>query len=196
MRNFILFIIGILFTAGLWSCGQGYKYKQLEKRELASGERHDSLFLGIYFGMPAEEFYTHCWEMNKQRLVKDGPGNRTVQYLPPDFKQRTQMLFFPRFHEDKIHEMPVEFAYEAWAPWNKDLQSDKLQLEVVQVFEKWYGKGFLKLVSDKIGDVYVKMDGNRRISIWREDDHKVKVIFKDMMVAQQIGEKEHKLSEK
>lgn len=183
---FIIFIIGLT----TWSCSQASKYKRLEKRELASGERHDSLFLGIYFGMEAKEFFNHCWQMNKQQIVKDGPGNATVAYIPPDFKEQTQMLFYPKFYENKIYRMPVEFSYTAWAPWNKEFYSDKLQLEVVRVFEKWYGGNFMKLGFKEHGDLYVKIDGNRRISVWTEDDRIVKALFTDMYIDKKLEEQE------
>ncbi len=188
MNRFILLSIGFMILISTWSCSQGAKYKQMERRELASGERHDSLFLGIYFGMESKPFFDHCWQMNKEHLVKEGPGSATVEYIPPDFKEKTQMLFYPKFYENKIYQMPVEFSYEAWAPWNKELFSDKLQLEVVRVLEKWYGKGFIKLHYKTHGDLYVKVDGNRRISVWIEDDQKVKVLFTDVMIDNKIKE--------
>lgn len=54
------------------------------------------------------------------------------------------MNFYPNFHDDQIFAMPVFFNYKAWAPWNKELQSDILILEVKALMEKWYGKGFKK----------------------------------------------------
>ncbi len=162
------------------------QYERMVRAGLASGERHDSLFLGIYLSMPAKEFYDHCWELNKQRLVKEGAGNTSVLYYPPDFRELTQMTFYPKFHEDKIYEMPIEFMYEAWAPWNKQYHADQLEAEVLRVLEKWYGGGFIRIEHPERGGVSVKVDGNRRISVWHVDNQKVKVLITDLIADQAV----------
>ncbi len=161
--------------------GPTQQYERKVKEELASGLRFDSLFLGIYLGMPAKEFYTHCWELNKQKLIKEGPGNASVLYYPPDFKEITKMTFYPKFYEDKIYEVPIELMYEAWAPWNKQYFADKLEVEALQVLEKWYGEGFMQIEHPERGKVFVKVDGNRRISVWHTDEQKVKVLITDLI---------------
>ena len=67
------------------------------EKELASGERQDTLFLGIYFGMTNRDFFTHCWELNKQQIIKQGNGNISVEYQVKEMKYRALMNFYPRF---------------------------------------------------------------------------------------------------
>lgn len=188
----------VLITAGLlWNCSSPTdEYKRLVRKELASGERQDSLFLGTYFGMDSKTFYKHCWDMNHQGLVKEGPGNKTVQYYLPDQENPIRMLFYPKFYNDVIYEMPVEFSYDAWAPWNKEFFSDKLIMEVLRVFESWYGKGFMEIEYPERGSVFVKVDGNRRVSVWCQDDQKVMALFTDMAVEQERKKAERELSSK
>ncbi len=182
-----------------WGCSETSEYKRMEKRELASGERNDSLFLGVYFGMTSKKFYAHCWEMNKKELIKEGLNNSSVEYIPRELKAPGKMYFYPKFWEDKIYEMPVSFSYDAWAPWNKELFADSLQLDVRQMFESWYGKGFIEIKHPVRGSVFVKMDGNRRISIWKEDDRVVRASFTDVpiekIVEAQLAEQKAKVKQ-
>jgi len=50
------------------------------------------------------------------------------------------------------------------------------------MFEAWYGKGFIEINHPQRGSAFVKMDGNRRISIWKEDDQRVRASFTDVPV--------------
>ena len=147
---------------------------------LASGERNDSLFLGIRLGMTNKDFFAHCWELNKQQLIKQGNTNTSVEYEMAELKHPALMNFYPTFFENEIHEMPVMFNYKAWAPWNKELWSDSLMLDVKHLMEKWHGQGFIKMEHPEKGIRYVKVDDNRRIMIWKENDEYVKVLYTDL----------------
>ncbi len=176
------YLIFLLALATFSACSEGAKYKRMEARELASGERHDSLFLGVHLGMTSKDFYAHCWEMNKKQLIKEGMNNSSVQYIPKELKYPGKMYFYPKFWEDKIYEMPISFTYDAWAPWNKNLFADSLQQDVRHLFESWYGEGFMQINNEKRGPALVKMDGNRRITIWKESDQVVRASFTDVPV--------------
>ncbi len=78
--------------------------------------------------------------------------------------------------------MPVTFQYTGWAPWNKQLSSDSLTLDVVSLFEKWYGGKFLKMQHPDGYTFFVNVDGNRRIVVQPYNDHVVKATFTDMLV--------------
>ncbi len=156
-------------------------YERMEKVELSKGIRVDTLFLGLRFGMTSNEFFKQCARLNKQHLVRDGVGMR-VRYDSADLKYPASMSFYPDFKDDRIYQMPVIFAYKGWAPWTKDLFSDRLQMDVVKLFEKWYGTGFIEIRHPEKGVAYVKVDGNRRITVFKQDDATVKVIFKDLLI--------------
>ena len=72
-------LIIILFISTIFYSCETSPYLILEKKELSSGVRYDSLFLGVKFGMSSEEFYSHCWELNKKELIKQGPSNSSVK---------------------------------------------------------------------------------------------------------------------
>jgi hypothetical protein len=185
----VFMVLAVLAFAYLVSgCTPRYRYERRIKHELASGIRNDSLFMGIYFGMHSKDFYTHCWDLNKKGLIKQGEGNRTVEYqMKNELKHPAVMNFYPNFKDDKIFDMPVRFKYKGWAPWNKELSSDKLQEELVSYYEKQYGKGFIKVKNKKDGILYVKIDGNRRITIFTSDKLYAWAIFTDLTVSKDMN---------
>jgi hypothetical protein len=173
-----LTIIGY-FISG---CSPKAKYERKLKHELASGVRQDSLFMGLYLGMPQKDFFIQCWKLNQKGLVKQGSLNTTVEYHPKELKYPCQMDFYPTFIEGKIAEMPVRFLYSGWAPWNKEMTSDKLQADVLTWYKKVYGDDFIEVQHPKKGLAYVNINGNRRISIFKEDELHVWAVFTDMLV--------------
>lgn len=182
-----LFIALFIFACWLSSCidMQFERYRSLMKRELASGEHADSLFLGIYFGMTSKQFFAHCWEMNKKGLFTDGQNNTAVLYKlnNHELKHPASLNFYPSFTHNKISRLWATYEYDGWAPWNKHLGSDSLITDVLTLYKKWYNTGnpFIT-INDKVkGTIYVKVDGNRRIIIGRYNDILVKVDYTDML---------------
>lgn len=149
----------------------------------------DSLFLGISLGMDRKAFFDHCWEQNRKKLFTHGPTNENVEYkLVNELQEPVTMRFYPTFYEDKIFEMPVTFTYEAWAPWNKHFGSDSLLVEMLPIFKKWYGTDFKKLDHPTMGPVYYKIDGKRRINLFKKDDQFVQAVFTDLKVEKTLKE--------
>jgi len=174
------------------------KYNSLVKAELASNKRVDSIFFGFHFGMVQKDFYMHCWEMNQKGILTDGnnaTGNMTVLYkLPKELKYPASMNFFPDFQDSIIWKMRVDFRYDGWVPWNKGLGADSLLPEVLAMYKKWYNVGnpFIQVDDEKRGTVYVKVDGNRRITIKKYDDVFVKADYTDMLAEKKIKRKDGK----
>jgi hypothetical protein len=157
------------------------KYQRTLERELASGIRHDSLFLGLALGMEGKKFYSICWDLNKAGKMSQGPNNLSARYiLLDDLKAPANMDFYPTFKNDTIAEMPVLFSYRDWAPWNKSLCADSLLIDVMHLAEKWYGPGLFEIKNKKKGNLWVKVDGNRRIKISKEEPKFVHMIITDM----------------
>ena len=185
MKKRTVNIIPVL-VAGLliFGCSPRSRYDSRLEHELASGVRYDSIFMGIYLGMPDKDFYAHCWMLNREGLIKQSPSNLAVEYeLEDELNFPATMHFYPEFRQGKIVEMPVRFIYNGWAPWNKDLSVDALQSEVLKWFEQGYGDGFLKVEHPDHGMAYVKIDGNRRITIFKQDEMHVWAVFKDMQAS-------------
>lgn len=149
--------------------------------ELASGQRHDSLFLGLALGMDRKDFYAICWDLNKAGQMTQGSNNLSARYfLNEGLKAPAYLDFYPTYNGDTISEMPALFVYKDWAPWNKALSSDSLLVDVKQLLERWYGPGFIEIKNKAKGDLWVKVDGNRRIKFHKQEPNQVKMIITDM----------------
>jgi hypothetical protein len=184
MKSSVLWILTVLiFGVVIGGCTPKARYERKLKRELASGIRNDSIFMGIYLGMGQMDFYTHCWMLNKHGLIRQGPSNTTVEYaLKKELKYPATMNFYPTFENGKIVEMPVEFRYNGWAPWNKKLSADSLQADVLRWYKEKYGSDFMAVRHPEHGIAWVNINGNRRITIFRQDDLRVWAYFTDMLV--------------
>jgi len=179
MTWMVLVVIAALIVGG---CSPGKTYERRLKRELASGIRYDSLFMGISFGMTDKEFFEHCWKLNLDSLVRQGTANMSVQYdINEELQYPATMNFYPVFNDGKIVEMPVRFIYNGWGPWTRELSASNLALDVKRWYEDIYGKGFITVVHPTKGEAYTRIDGNRRITIYNDNDLYVWAIFTDML---------------
>lgn len=175
--------VAILITG---ACSPQARYEKRLEKELASEVRYDSLFLGFHLGMSDQDFYTLCWEMNRGGIIRQSHSNTSVEYHPGDLLDYpVTMTFYPKFTEGKISEMPVQFSYDGWAPWNKDLYSGPLTEDIKAWYEEVYGPGFIKVTHPVRGTAFTKIDGNRRITIFQEDELYAWAIFTDMTVENQ-----------
>jgi hypothetical protein len=180
----LLFLLSI--ASLLPSCRTDYE--QLVQQEMASGVTNDSIIFGFYLGMEADSFYSRCWQLNKTKLFKQGVYNNSVEYEMSELKHPALMNFYPTFHEGQVREMPFVIQYKAWAPWNKELWSDSLLLDVVRYFERMHGKGFIKLDHPQKGVRYAKVNGNRRILVWKANDMEVNALYTDLRKEKAIAE--------
>ena len=156
-------------------------YEKLVERELASGIRHDSIFLGMYFGMSRPDFYKHCFELNHQGLITNGPTNNTALYvLAHEFEYPVDMNFYPDFNQEKIWRMRVYYNYQPWAPWNKALFAEKLAPPVLDLLRKWYNCDFLARTTPGGQPFWVAVNGNRQILVSLEDEKQVRAEITDL----------------
>lgn len=192
-HSIYLFAMAVIISVCSCSSSGSEKYNKLVRKELAKGTRVDSLFLGLSFGMTSKTFFGYCWELNKKGIISDGSNNTMVLYkLDSALKHPTSMNFYPDFVENKIANMRVTFQYNAWAPWNKDQFSDSLLPDVLQLYKKWYpgGNEFIEIIDKGKGTIYVKVDGNRRITVGKYDDMIVKAEFTDLLIEEKL-KKQH-----
>jgi len=181
-------VVAILTLLAMASCTKKSEYDKLVEKELASNVKQDSLFLGIDFSMDSKEFYAHCWELNKQGVFTNGVGNMSVKYdLPTQLNLPASMNFYPKFANDKIFELPVDFTYNDWALWKKETSNEVLLEDVKNMLEEWYGGEFIEVESsDGTFKVLVKVDGNRRIRLWKRNVSTVRAIFTDLIDLQAL----------
>ena len=182
------FLISILIFITIISC-QTNPYLELEKKELSSGVRYDSLFLGVKFGMTSKEFYAHCWDLNRKKLITQGPSNNSVRYYLPteSIGQKIEMLFYPVFDNDIVYEVNTTFSYTGWAPWNKETSSDYLIDEVREILSEWYNSKFYEIKNPKNNStLYTTVSGNRRIVITKVSEREVRARYTDLIIEKKI----------
>ena len=173
--------VSLLFTFILSLSCSGSEYSQLIKKEMAKGVVYDTLLFNMKFGQTRREFFQKCWQLNQKGVISNGPGNKWVKYELTSKEgtssgQNITMLFFGDFDENKIMTgMDYQFYYNAWSIWNKKLQSDKLIPVVMDSLKNWYpGNDFIKVaLKNDSSEIFVKVDGNRRITIRPLDDDKI-----------------------
>lgn len=177
----------VMIVAMVLGCTSKSPYQEMLSEELASGVRNDSLFLDIHFGMGKKEFYTHCWDLNKQGLIRQGPNNLSVECrMDSTFDDTAFMRFYPQFVDNKISRMPIEFVYETFSPADPATGADSLLVEVKKLMEDWYDEGFI-FMSDEEGskNLWIKVDGNRQIRIFKKDVATVAVDIRDMSLVEE-----------
>ena len=168
--NFRVYII-LLFIV-LVSCSES-EYSTLVKTEMSKNIVNDSLLFGMKFGETRKDFYDQCWKLNNEGIIMQGPSNEFVQFDLPvkegdSLQYPIRMLFYGIFDEEKIMTgMDFRFYYIAWSLWNKSLHADKLIPVVKDTLLSWYpGNDFIHVTIKKNKkEIFVKVDGNRRIII-------------------------------
>lgn len=184
MKNSLLLALAFIFLI-LTSCTS--EYEKLVKSELATGVIHEDLLLGLKMGQTQKKFYEICWELNSTGLINQGPSNEFVSYLIPNGEipneeEKVTLLFYGIFDEDKIMRgLTQRFSYVAWAPWNDNLQSGPLLEKVKEYYIKKYGGNDFIEIDLGLDEVkgYVKVDGNRQITVYRKDVKEVAVKIED-----------------
>ena len=170
------------------ACNQS-EYEQVVARELSSGVEHKKMIFDMEIGSTKKDFYGKCWQLNKDKLVAQGPSNQYVRHVldsvSPIYNpsSKMEMLFFGLFdEEDVMRGMRFRFSYTAWAPWNKELQPEKLQKEIKQMMMMLFpGNDFFDL-EKKVNDspIAVKVDGNRLITVFVFDNRFVQAYIEDL----------------
>lgn len=185
-RYYLKSFASLLLLFSLLGCETEYQKK--ERKELASGKIHKELFLDLELGMDKKDFFEACWEWNKKGVLSNGPTELSVEHtLTLPSGNSAKMRFYPKFNDNKIYLMPVEFIYDGWAPWNEELNIENLRDDVVALFEEWYGSGFFEVSNeDRSKLAYVKLDGNRRVRIFKNSLSTIRVEIADLPVVKSL----------
>ncbi|WP_147303502.1 hypothetical protein [Rhodohalobacter sp. SW132] len=173
-----LVFITIIFS--LIACDQRSDYERLIQDGQRSDVRHDSLFLGYELGMEQQQFLDHSWQLNQEGLIT---GGTQIEYRLTDLSYDARMVFYPHFENGKIYKMPIEISYNSWAIWNRELYSEHMINDLLEYYENIYGTGFRQVDHPVLNrQVWMKVDGNRKIVIYPKDDMITRVEFTDLSV--------------
>lgn len=163
------------------------EYSRVVKKELASNVVYEDLIFGLKMGQSQKDFYDRCWQLNRQKLVSQGPGNRFAKHVmvldsTSQNTEKVEMLFYGMFDENKImHGMHMIMSYIKWAPWNENFHSKALMENLQEKYIKEYpGNPFIKIDIDGDVKAFAKVDGNRQILMYPTSDKDVTVKIKDL----------------
>lgn len=181
----IVFISSLLVL--ITSCQS--EYDRTVNREMSSGKNYTDLIFGLKLGQTQKDFYTHCWELNKKKLINQGPSNQFVRHVldsvspiyNPNYNM--ELLFYGIFDDKKIMTgMKMRISYLGWDPVAKNLQKDSLLDEGMKMIESIFsGNSFINLNKDINGlPIMVKVDGNRQVTAYVYDNRFVELIIEDL----------------
>ena len=167
------------------SCKEEQTLEKIEADEMERDVKVDSLFYGIHFGMTMQDFYDHSYDMNQEGVFFQNNMNvEVIIHYDDDFTAPVDFVFFPDTSYPTIQKIDGYMMFRQWAPFTKDYPASKLQGELKEKMEEWYGgREFIKIPHPK-GHwpyAYAKVDGNRKIVLYRSfDDQKVEVVFENL----------------
>ena len=173
---FALLILILVVGGGWWFT----KHKKINPIGKKYDTALDSIFFNIYFGMSKQAFYDTCWLLNKKGNFIQGGNKLSVQHeITSGLGMPVYMNFYPNFTEKGLYQMPVNYNYEAWAPWNKELDSDKLIVQIVKMMEEDYDISFTKNKTQDGRPAYYNYTGPRKILVTTQDEQFVKVLMEN-----------------
>ena len=181
----------LLLAIGLFlACEIKSEYSKLLKNELESGKSYEELFLGMEMGQTKDDFYKICADLNKKKLITSGARNLYPEYIlyPKDRVEKgkkIRMSFMGIFNDDRIMRgMDLRFNYFTCVDWKKEYHSDHLIKEIKDTLLLWYpGNDFIEIdlkLDPKYKFAYVKVDGNRQITVYKIDARDVAVKIEDV----------------
>lgn len=183
MKNLLSIICLLISIAILSSCESDYS--KAIKSGIKSGVIYEDLFLTLKVGDTRKEFYDKCWDLNKEGLVSQGPGNKYAKYsldlpIEKDSAENVVVLFYGIFDENEVmYGMDMKMSYSAWSPWNEDYHSPRLMNQLQKYYMDKYGKNEFIIIELKDSKAYAKIDGNRQILIFPINNKDVSVKITD-----------------
>ena len=171
--NKILLFITCVGVALVASCGSEPSYTETVKSELARSERFDSIAYGIHLGMTFDDFKWVCLLQNRAGLFKPNPNGNAVQLtFKEHFSYPALFEFFPANisgQYDTIRAYDATLKYRDYSQYNQRMKMENLVGEAIEYFESGYGgNDFFEIPKDDdpwVKYKYVKIDGNRQISL-------------------------------
>lgn len=183
-------IFCLLVLTPFLACEIESEYSKLLKKELKSGKSFNDLLLGLKIGQTKDDFYEICADLNKKKLITSGARNLYPEYIlyPKDSVEngkKIRMSFMGIFDNDRIMKgMDIRFNYYSWIAWREEYNSDNLINEIKDTLQLWYpGNNFIEIdlkLDSKNNLAYVKIDGNRQITMYKIDGRDVAVIIEDV----------------
>lgn len=184
IRTIVAAVMIAFVLVSVQSCKS--EYTKIVESELASGITYDSLIFDLKIGQTKKDFYKYCWDMNKEKQITAGSGNKYALFvLPKDstdkYPDKINVEFYGMFDEEEVmHGMEMKMEYYSWAPWLDQFQVDKLMEKIQAKMMKDYpGNNFIEI---PVGETtaLVKVDGNRQIRMYPLTVKQIMVKIEDL----------------
>lgn len=171
-------ISSLIIVFVLTNCSQEPDYDKMVRDGVNSGIENNELFLEYELGMTRDDFYAVSWEMNKEKIIT---GLVKIEYEFDELKSTALMRFYPEFKNDKISKIPIDIQYVAWAPWNHNLSSDSLVVDLKEYYEEKNDADFKDVYVPSIKkNALVSVKGNQAILIYPLSDVFARLEFIDL----------------
>ncbi|MEX2602414.1 MAG: hypothetical protein WD355_12235 [Balneolaceae bacterium] len=182
VQGTVQFLILLLFTGICFiSCNREIDYDTWVEQELSKEFREDEVLLGYRLGMETRDFYHHGVELNQRDIVR---GMSQIIYPFEELPYPATIHIVGNFHEDRLYELFCSIKYDDWNPGNSEYFTDRMIPELIDYFEELYGSGFRKIEHpEHEREAWIKIDGNRRISIYPINEMYVNIEFFDLTVS-------------
>ncbi|PPK87740.1 hypothetical protein CLV84_0690 [Neolewinella xylanilytica] len=179
----IKYLLSLCIACLAGSCFTGCRdsparqFQDWQASELASGVRYDSLPGDLYFGMSFEEFRIHCMALHLAGKTSEGglkSGSWLLAALPDGLAHPAYINYFPTFEGNVITKLEAAIYYADTVAFSeaRPFHQDSLLQDVLGLMDEQYGPGFLRIESPVPGrgEVYAKVTGNRRLTVWKDLD--------------------------
>ena len=159
------------------------RYRAAIREGLAAPAAPMETVLGIDLGIPAQEFFDRCTELNHQQLITMSGGGNTVSHpLTNELNRPAQLIFQPVFTDQPrtLQAMELRFIYDDWSPWNRLASADTLLPDAARYLEHTLGTELIELRHPRYQRMFAGVDGNRLLTLWKDDDSTVKGRITDL----------------
>jgi len=150
---------------------------------------NDELIFGLKLGQKKSVYHDICYQLNKAKKVTSGGRSYSPETILREYKDSIsprdiKMSFNGVFNDDDLmSSFKMVFNFIGWSHWNKKYFSNILKERIKDTLNIWFpGNDFkeYKIKKNKNIDVDIKLDGNRRISVYTIDNKEVRVVVDDV----------------
>jgi hypothetical protein len=146
------------------SANKQNELKEKIKKELASGKRNDTIFLGLMFGMSENQYINYFKELNRSGKIYTNKKNEyeyKFNFGAESIPREGFATFHGEFFNDQLYKLyvsvePGEYGYNA----------QLCQHALVDIYKSKYDDMIIETpIFDDKRPEYIWIDGNRKIEI-------------------------------
>lgn len=163
------------------------RYRAAVAEGLETESRPRETLLGLRTGVPAQEYFDKCTELNRQQIItSSGGANMIVHQMPRDLNAPATLTLRPimtpgaRGNDRRVEALEAWFSYDSWAPWARRFYADSLLPHAADHVARTLDLDLIEMTHPRHGRTYAAVDGNRLTALWADDESRVKAMFVDL----------------